>query len=379
MKNMKKKFRFRINLKSKHLLTIMTFFCVSAIIATLASGITSAPLKDAAGMIVVPFEKSIASIGNWLGDVRASFQEKETLIAKNEELQNTVDSLTEQNNILIQDQAELSRLEELYSLDEEYSDYPKVAARIISKDPGNWYDTFMINRGSNDGMIISKDPGNWYDTFMINRGSNDGIRVDNNVIAGKGLVGIVTEVGPTWATVRAIIDDSSNVSAMTVSTDDTCVIEGDLELIDEGKLRFSQLYDREDTVRAIIDDSSNVSAMTVSTDDTCVIEGDLELIDEGKLRFSQLYDREDKVSVGERIVTSNISEKYVEGLFIGYVSEIQLDTNNLTKIGTIVTPVDFQHLKDVFVITVNKQDSIQGKGQTEASEPAEAGQEETGS
>ena len=137
---------------------------------------------------------------------------------------------------------------------------------------------------------------------MINRGSNDGIRVDNNVIAGKGLVGIVTEVGPTWATVRAIIDDSSNVSAMTVSTDDTCVIEGDLELIDEGKLRFSQLYDRED-----------------------------------------------KVSVGERIVTSNISEKYVEGLFIGYVSEIQLDTNNLTKIGTIVTPVDFQHLKDVFV------------------------------
>ena len=75
MKNLKKKFRFRINLKSKHLLTIMTFFCVSAIIATLASGITSAPLKDAAGMIVVPFEKSIASIGNWLGDVRASFQE----------------------------------------------------------------------------------------------------------------------------------------------------------------------------------------------------------------------------------------------------------------------------------------------------------------
>lgn len=47
---------------------------------------------------------------------------------------------------------------------------------------------------------------------MINKGSNNGIRVDNNVIAGKGLVGIVTEVGPSWATVRSIIDDSSNVS-----------------------------------------------------------------------------------------------------------------------------------------------------------------------
>ena len=85
---------------------------------------------------------------------------------------------------------------------------------------------------------------------------------------------------------------------------------------------------------------------------------DLELIDEGKLSFEQLYDQDNKVTVGERIVTSNISEKYVEGLFIGYVSEIQQDPNNLTKTGTIVTPVDFGHLKDVFVITVNKQDAI---------------------
>ena len=289
MKNLKKKFRFRIHLKSKHLLVIMTFFCGSAIVATLASGITAAPLQETAGMIIVPFEKSVTAIGVWLTELNKSFKDKQALVDENEELQNTVDTLTEQNNILIQNQSELSRLQELYNLDEEYSNYPKVAARIISKDPGNWYDTFMINKGSKDG-----------------------IRVDNNVIAGKGLVGIVTEVGSNWATVRSIIDDSSNVSAMTVGTDDNCVVEGDLELIDEGKLRFTQLYDKED-----------------------------------------------KVTTGERIVTSNISEKYVEGLFIGYVSEVQLDTNNLTKSGTLVTPVDFQHLKDVFVITVNKQDSIE--------------------
>ena len=105
--------------------------------------------------------------------------------------------------------------------------------------------------------------------------------------------------------------------------------------------------------------------MTVGTSDTCMVEGDLELIDEGKLRFTQLYDKDDKVTVGERVVTSNISEKYVEGLFIGYVSDIELSTNNLTKTGTLVTPVDFQHLKDVLVITVNKQDSITEGGQNE--------------
>ena len=305
MRNLKKKFQFRMHLKSKHLLVIMTFFCGSAVVSTLASGVTSEPLAEAAGMIVVPFEKSINGIGSWIGEINQTFQDKQDLIDKNQELQDAVDTLTEQNNILIQNQSELSRLQELYNLDEEYSSYPKVAARIISKDPGNWYDTFMINRGSNDG-----------------------IRVDNNVIAGKGLVGIVTEVGPNWATVRAIIDDSSNVSAMTVGTDDTCVVEGELELIDEGKLRFSQLYDKDD-----------------------------------------------KVTVGERVVTSNISDKYVEGLFIGYVSEIELDTNNLTKAGTIVTPVDFQHLKDVFVITVNKQDAVDNSGAADTSSDADTDQE----
>ena len=305
MRNLKKKFQFRMHLKSKHLLVIMTFFCGSAVVSTLASGVTSEPLAEAAGMIVVPFEKSINGIGSWIGEINQTFQDKQDLIDKNQELQDAVDTLTEQNNILIQNQSELSRLQELYNLDEEYSSYPKVAARIISKDPGNWYDTFMINRGSNDG-----------------------IRVDNNVIAGKGLVGIVTEVGPNWATVRAIIDDSSNVSAMTVGTDDTCVVEGELELIDEGKLRFSQLYDKDD-----------------------------------------------KVTVGERVVTSNISDKYVEGLFIGYVSEIELDTNNLTKTGPIVTPVDFQHLKDVFVITVNKQDAVDNSGAADTSSDADTDQE----
>lgn len=306
MKNLKKKFQFRIHLKSKHLLVIMTFFCGSAVVSTLASGVTSEPLAEVAGMIVVPFEKSIDGIGSWIGEISQTFQDKQELINKNQELQDAVDTLTEQNNILIQNQSELSRLQELYKLDEEYSSYPKVAARIISKDPGNWYDTFMINRGSNDG-----------------------IRVDNNVISGKGLVGIVTEVGSNWATVRSIIDDSSYVSVMTVGTDDNCVVTGDLELIDEGKLRFSQLYDKDD-----------------------------------------------KVTVGERIVTSNISDKYVEGLFVGYVSELELDTNNLTKTGTIVTPVDFKHLKDVFVITVNKQDAVDS-GSTSQEDAAETGQEGT--
>ena len=47
MKNIRKKVRFHFNLKSKHLLVIMTFFCGSCIVATAASGTSSAPLQEA--------------------------------------------------------------------------------------------------------------------------------------------------------------------------------------------------------------------------------------------------------------------------------------------------------------------------------------------
>ena len=285
MKNLRKKFRFRINLKSKHLLAIMTLFCLCCILSTFASGISTAPLQETAGMVIVPFEKSIQRIGAVVQSVRDNFKDKQDLIFENEELKAEIDSLTTQNNKLIQDQGEYQRLKELYNLDQTYEEYPKVAATIISKDPGNWYDTFMINKGSDDG-----------------------IRVDNNVIAGKGLVGIVTEVGSSWATVRSIIDDSSSVSAMTVSTSDNCIVTGDLELIDEGKLRFEQLYDQDN-----------------------------------------------KVSVGERIVTSNISDKFLKGILIGYISDISTDANNLTKSGYLVPVVDFAHLQEVLVIKAVKQ------------------------
>ena len=291
MKNLKKKFRFRINLKSKHLLAIMTLFCMSCIVATFASGVSTAPLQEMAGIVIVPFEKSIEKIGSMVHSVRDSFKDKQDLLFENEELKAEIDSLTTQNNKLIQDQGEYQRLKELYNLDQTYEDYPKVAATIISKDPGNWYDTFMINKGSDDG-----------------------IRVDNNVIAGKGLVGIVTEVGSSWATVRSIIDDSSNVSAMTVST------------------------------------SAN-----------CVVCGDLRLMDEGKLQFIHLKDDEDKIQEGEKIVTSAVSDKFLKGILIGYVSEIEEEPNNLTKTGTLTPAVDFEHLQEVLVIKELKQQKEEDK------------------
>lgn len=278
--NKKKKFQ----MKSKHLLVLMTFLCISAILLTFTQVVSVSPLREAASRVIVPFQNGINQIGTWMNGKLEGFQNVEELAAQNKELEQRVAELTEENTRLAQNQEELARLQELYQLDQSYSEYDKVAAQVISKDPGNWYDTFVINKGSADG-----------------------IEKDMNVIAGGGLVGLVVEVETNCATVRSIIDDSSSVSGMTASTSDTCIVSGDLRLMDEGKLAFSQM----------------------ST--------------------------ENAVAVGEQIVTSNISDKYLRGILIGYVSEVTEDSNHLTNTGYITPAVDFKHIQEVLVIKELKQ------------------------
>ena len=66
--------------------------------------------------------------------------------------------------------------------------------------------------------VIARDSEKWFQVFRINKGSADGIAVDMNVVADGGLVGIVTDVGANYATVRSIIDDSSRVGAMSLDS-----------------------------------------------------------------------------------------------------------------------------------------------------------------
>lgn len=156
--------------------------------------------------------------------------------------------------------------------------------------------------------VIGKDAGNWFSVFLIDRGSNDGITVGMNVLADGGLAGIVIQVGPNYAKVRSIIDDNSNVSARNLSTSDLCVVSGSLKAMNESSL----------------------------------------------IDFDDLRDKEDQAKVGDQIVTSNISDMFLEGIPIGYITDIKTDSNNLTKSGHIATIVDFEHLDDVFVILQTK-------------------------
>jgi rod shape-determining protein MreC len=62
--------------------------------------------------------------------------------------------------------------------------------------------------------VIERDPTLWYQTIEVDRGTADGVRVNDPVIGDKGLVGIVSLVGPNFSVVTELTDSKFAVSAM---------------------------------------------------------------------------------------------------------------------------------------------------------------------
>lgn len=275
----------KFTIPSKYLLFILTILCAGLMILTFSTDALDKPINAVAGYVVVPFQNGISSVGEWLSNRSEELIQIRELLEENTRLKEQVDELTVENTKLQQDRYELNNLRSLMRLDSQYDSYEKVGARIIGRDSGNWYHSFIIDKGSDEGL-----------------------EVNMNVIADGGLVGKLVDVGPNWSKVTAIIADNSNVSGMVLSTQDN---------------------------------------MTVS--------GDLQAMEAGKIRFVQLIDSEGRVAEGDKVVTSHISDKFLPDILIGYISEISIDSNNLTRSGYITPAVDFEHLSEVLVILQQKQ------------------------
>ncbi|MBO5278520.1 MAG: rod shape-determining protein MreC [Lachnospiraceae bacterium] len=278
---MKRKNKF--SMPVKYLLLILSSICIFLCILSFTD-LSAAPyLKNITGYVLVPSQQGLNHIGQWFSEKADNLEQLKEVMAENEALRKQNNALMEENSRLALERTELEELRQIYKLDETY-DYPKIMAKVIGKDPGNWFQIFQIDKGSADG-----------------------IKVDMNVISGNGLVGIVTSVSEHSAVVRSIIDDSSNVSAEFSLTSDICNVAGDLSLMNEGKIRVEDIS------------------------------------------------KDAGVEPGNTVVTSHISTKFLPGILIGYVSDISIDANNLTKSGYVTPVVDFEHLTYVLVITELKQ------------------------
>ena len=296
------------HLSSKYLLLILSGVCIIAIFVSLVFNISGGPLNTVAGYVFVPMQKGINSAGSWISSKANDFKTLGEVLQENKDLQKQVDDLTVELNTTKLEQYELDNYRELLDLDKQYADYDKVAANVIAMDGTNWFSTFTIDKGKKQGIATGM-----------------------NIIAGKGLVGIVTDVGPKYAKVRSIIDDSSNVSAMVLTTKD----------------------------------NFNISCSLMSMNKSKV------------LPFSELRDEKNKVKQGDPVVTSYVSDKYLQGILIGYIYEVEDNANNLTKSGSITPVVDFQHLQEVLVITTVKDTGSFSSGTEDTEESTQADTQDT--
>lgn len=274
----------QMEIPPKIILLILSGICILFMIITMVFSKSVPFLNQICGIVFVPMERGIDSVGDWVNERFEDMKESRRLRQNNKELQEKVDELRQQVRSLESDQSELDGLRELYQLDQKYESYPKIGARIIATDNSNWYNTFTIDKGTKDG-----------------------IQIDMNVIAGDGLVGIVYSVGSNYAKVRSIIDDTSYVSAMFSTSADNCLVNGDLKSIENGFITVDHI------------------------------------------------NKDAKINEGDELITSNVSSKFLPGITIGYISDIELDSNSLTKSGKVTPAVDFKHLEEVLIITKLKE------------------------
>ena len=275
------------NQHSKIVIIIVVLMSIASI--TFSHYVPSITLgvRNVFSSVIVPIQKGINNVGMIFVRRAMDSTDLKEANARIKVLEAQVASLSESNNLLKSKSYEADRLRELYKLGDEYDIYPKIAARVISKDTDEWFQVFKIDKGTKDG-----------------------IKVDMNVLSSKGLCGIVSSVGYNYATVRSIIDDESRVSAMTQHSFESCMVEGDITLYKNNRLKLTGI---------------NMN--------TAVVDGD-------------------------KIVTSNISSKFLPNILIGYASDIYVNDNQLSKSGYLIPVTDFSNLTEVLVITRIKSESM---------------------
>lgn len=263
-------------------LGVLALVLIGVMIYSATTGGISTIPETLAGIFVTPLQSVTTGASNGVSDFFG-------WLTGGDDMRRQLEALQQENAELRQqlvDYDELKQTNEWYSeilgLHEEHPEY-----------------TFA------SGRVIGRDPADYYGNFTISAGQNAGISVNDPVVATDGsLVGVVEEVGLTYARVRTILDPATKASSQISRTGDTAYTAGSTVELARGN-----------TVR--------MTAM----------------------------ERSSSASVGDYVVTSGIGGVYPGGLLIGAVTQIQSATDGMTLNAEVELFADIYNLKQVMVIT----------------------------
>lgn len=241
------------------------------------------PVSKVLRTVFSPFQNGVAYITDKVKDTTDFIREMKSYKEENDKLVSQINELKRQNRDITNYREENERLKEMLDLQASLDGYSTVAASVIAYSSNNWYDTIQISKGSLAGVSVG-----------------------NAVITPDGVVGKVTETGPTWSIVSTILNPENAMGVRISRTGDVAVVEGD-----------SELYSKSYCKMTFIDKGSNL------------INGDL-------------------------LETSGSGGVYPAGLLVGAVREINSDAMGNLNYATVEPLVDFDKLYEVLVITKSK-------------------------
>lgn len=161
--------------------------------------------ENAIGSVFSPIQNAFSSATKWVRDFFQGWRDYDDLRASYDELYVENQQLSLQVQSAEEAMAENERLRVLLDAQDRYEALDPIYARVIARDPGEWFDTFSVNRGTSDGV-------------------SEGMAV----VTGDGLVGRVYEAGLNYAKVLTIIDSRSAVSCLIERTRDNGVMRGQI-------------------------------------------------------------------------------------------------------------------------------------------------------
>lgn len=256
---------------------------ILSIVIAAATESGSSPASTVLGTVFSPLQSVSSAIADSVKDFSVYFRSSAQYQQRVKELENQLGEAQKELVGYEQAKQQIALYEEFLELKEENEDFQFASASVIGSD-------------SSDA----------FGSFTLNKGELDGVKVNNPVIYGKYLVGVVVKTAPTYCVVNTVLNPEVNVSAYEVRT-------------------------RE----------SGYSTTTV------------DLAKEGKCCLSGLV-RTTAIAPGGIVCTSGVGGIYPADLIVGTVEEVKNDTTNISSYAVIKTQVDFTQLRDVFIITAFK-------------------------
>lgn len=266
------------------------YIAIAAVVIAVAAAISAALSGGNAGFASAisdpfwrPLKSAMTSFVSSLEDVYNYMYSYDELEAENAELKARVAKLEEEYRTYTEISAENERLKNLLEFDESRG--------------GN---TFNYKSAS----IISWTASNFSSSFTIGKGSNSGIELYDCVITETGyLVGHVTEVSATSATVTTVLDTTTSVGALVYESSETGVLEGNFELFKHGRIKLAYLDDEADII------------------------------------------------IDNTVVTSGKGGMYPAGLVVGYIESLSSGASGLSSYAVVKPAADIDGLAYVYVIS----------------------------